>query len=745
MTDLEIKIVSYVPAIAGVIITGLFVLLNNTRSVRNRLFFLFNATIAAWLISLFIADTTTVNDTALWFLRFGLFFGQLIFAFFYLFALEFPFGSPLSAKMRFIWSVPTIFLAFALLTPLGVVGIEINNYGVQPTELGIFYTFSDIVGIAYLIAGAVILFRKRRRSTLQQRSQIDLVLCAVALVLIANVFTGIILTLLQIDSQFIWIGSFSLFVFSLIIAYAMVRHRFFDIRPIVARAFAYILLVAVLSGIYAIAIFGGIGLFLQGDNDSLIAQFVLMGSALLMAFSFQPLRKIIDQFSNKLFYRDAYDPQEFLSVFNKSLVTSMHPAKLIDSSTQIIGATFKPDFMTVYLHETPHVPEFFNGSKNQDGLHKAVKQLHHLTEDFTENTISIDTLADQPKHHRLMDLMKRYKIAMIIRLSNNSSVQKSEVGFMFLGYKRSGSPFSSQDIKVFEIVSNELVIAIQNALRFEEIEAFSETLQKEVEDATRQLRHSNEKLKQLDETKDDFISMASHQLRTPLTSIKGYISMVLDGDAGKISPLQSKLLGQAFISSQRMVYLISDLLNVSRLRTGKFIVEPTVCNLAEIVEEEVKQLVETASGRNLTLEYHKPSHFPLLMLDETKMRQVIMNFIDNAIYYTPAGGTITVGLKELPKTVEFTVTDTGIGVPKAEQHHLFSKFYRAHNAKRARPDGTGLGLFMARKVILSQGGATIFRSQEGKGSVFGFTFSKAKLEPTEGAPSIAIGKPLLHK
>ena len=133
------------------------------------------------------------------------------------------------------------------------------------------------------------------------------------------------------------------------------------------------------------------------------------------------------------------------------------------------------------------------------------------------------------------------------------------------------------------------------------------------------------------------------------------------------------------------------------------------------------------------------------MLDETKMRQVIMKFIDNAIYYTPAGGTITVELKDLPKTVEFTVTDTGIGVPKAEQHHLFSKFYRAHNAKRARPDGTGLGLFMAKKVILSQGGATIFRSQEGKGSTFGFTFAKAKLEPTENAPSIAIGKPLLNK
>lgn len=746
MTDLEVKIISYVPAIIGVLMTGIFVFMNNTRSAKNRLFFLFNVAIALWLGSLFAADTATVESSALWLLRFGLFFGQIIFVFFYLFSLEFPFRSTLGKSVRFLWSLPTIIIAFLLLTPLGISSVEIKSYGVQPTELGILYTFSDIVGIAYLIAGAIILIQKRSRSTVQQRSQINLVLAAVALVLCANIFTGIVLTLLQVDTQLIWVGSFSLFIFSVIIGYSMIRHKFFDIRPIVARAFAYILLVASLSGIYAVAIFGVIGLLLQGDNDSLLGQSILIGSALIMAFSFQGLRKIIDQFSNKLFYRDAYDPQDFLSQFNKSLVTSMHPARLIDGSSRIIDDTFKPDFISFYLHDTPHVPEFFNGSKSQEVLLRNIEVLHNMTEDFTENTILTDVLADQPKHHRLYEMMKRNKVAMLIRLSSSAVNGKSaEIGYIFLGYKRSGSPYSMQDIQVFEIVSNELVIAIQNALRFEEIEAFNETLQQRIDDATRQLRKSNEKLKQLDETKDDFISMASHQLRTPLTSIKGYVSMVLDGDAGKISPLQAKLLGQAFISSQRMVYLISDLLNVSRLRTGKFIVEPTICDLSVMVQEEVKQLIETAKGRNLELIYHKPSQFPPLLLDETKMRQVIMNFIDNAIYYTPAGGSITVELKELPKIVEFTVTDTGIGVPKAEQHHLFSKFYRAHNAKRARPDGTGLGLFMARKVILTLGGATIFRSQEGKGSTFGFTFSKEKLQPTSDSPSIAIGKPLLNK
>jgi len=117
------------------------------------------------------------------------------------------------------------------------------------------------------------------------------------------------------------------------------------------------------------------------------------------------------------------------------------------------------------------------------------------------------------------------------------------------------------------------------------------------------------------------------------------------------------------------------------------------------------------------------------MLDETKIRQVIMNFIDNAIYYTPAGGTIKVKLVDSPRTVELHVEDNGIGVSKEEQAHLFTKFYRAGNARKARPDGTGLGLFMAKKVVIAQGGSVLFESKEGKGSMFGFIFNKQTLKP----------------
>ena len=121
-----------------------------------------------------------------------------------------------------------------------------------------------------------------------------------------------------------------------------------------------------------------------------------------------------------------------------------------------------------------------------------------------------------------------------------------------------------------------------------------------------------------------------------------------------------------------------------------------------------------------------PPSFSLLNLDENKMHQVVMNFIDNALYYTPNGGRVEVSLTETATAVEYRVKDNGIGVPRELQRHLFTKFYRADNARRMRPDGTGLGLYMAQKVVVAQGGTVLFESQEGKGSTFGFRFNKNK-------------------
>jgi signal transduction histidine kinase len=201
--------------------------------------------------------------------------------------------------------------------------------------------------------------------------------------------------------------------------------------------------------------------------------------------------------------------------------------------------------------------------------------------------------------------------------------------------------------------------------------------------------------------------------------------MIQEGDAGHITEDQETMLNQAFASCQRMVYIISDLLNVSRIRTGKFNIDRTSVDLDYVVKDEIDQLKEIAKSLSVEIAYSPPEAVSPLYLDETKTRQVIMNFLDNALYYTPPGGLIKVNLINTEASVELRIKDNGMGVPRSEQHHLFTKFYRATNARKARPDGTGLGLFMAKKIVIAEGGAIVFDSQEGKGSTFGFIFPKS--------------------
>jgi len=323
-----------------------------------------------------------------------------------------------------------------------------------------------------------------------------------------------------------------------------------------------------------------------------------------------------------------------------------------------------------------------------------------------------------------------------ISLSIPLRTKNSFLGYLLLSDKQSGSTYNNQDIRTIKIISNELSVALENAKAFMEIQNFNETLQDRINKATKSLQKANAQLKELDEAKDEFISMASHQLRTPLTTVKGYVSMLDDGDFGKLTKDQKKSVDLALDGSNRMARLIDDLLNVSRMEAGKFYIEPTKVDLTELVVEEINLLQTMAKSKkvNLSSKLHIDKH--KLNLDENKTRQVVMNLIDNAVHYSEppkGGGRVEVSLHENKKEITFKVTDNGIGVPKDQQSKLFTKMFRARNAKELRPDGTGLGLFLVKRVIEDQGGSLIFESKPGKGSIFGFKMplhNKIKIDNT---------------
>ncbi len=681
----------------------------------------FLVTLIVWLVLLWISDELN-NSNSLFTLNVAIFVGSFAPLLLFLFAEKY-----VGVTSRLVNSllIATSIL-FALSSVLGWMALEVSSgsTGVNIKSSSILYVlqgFYTIAVFAFAIVWIKYFAKKEKNKDLLRQSQY--IILATILSGLIGIVGGLLFSNVG-GSNLLSPVAVTVFVAGAFIA--IFKHRLFDVRLVVARTVGYALSITMLATLYGVLAFNVVDVFSSSLSRG-GQQVVYTLLAVVLAFTFQPLKRFFDRLSNKLFYRDAYDSQELLDGLNKILVSTLDINKLLKSSAEEINKSIRSEFVLFGIKKIEDSPQRIIGTSDRQFSQKDIEFVRSITPKMRQKSIIVDELEDtEPK---LKDLLHKNNIALLVRLTDTPNKVQEGLGYIVLGDKKSGGQYTKQDLQVLEIIADELVIAIQNALRFEEIQNFNITLQGRVDDATKRLRSANNRLVELDQTKDDFISMASHQLRTPLTTIKGYLSMVLEGDVGKISGKQSELLGKAFISSQQMVYLIADLLNVSRLRTGKFVIEAKETNLTEVINGEIDQLIETAKAKNLKIDFVCPKDFPTLMLDEVKIRQVIMNFVDNAIYYTPAGGHIAVALADKGKTVEFTVTDNGIGVPKAEQHHLFTKFYRAGNAKKARPDGTGLGLFMAKKVVIAQSGSIIFSSQENKGSIFGFSFSKDRLLP----------------
>ena len=235
------------------------------------------------------------------------------------------------------------------------------------------------------------------------------------------------------------------------------------------------------------------------------------------------------------------------------------------------------------------------------------------------------------------------------------------------------------------------------------------------------LAQSNDQLRKLDNAKSEFISIASHQLRTPLTAIKGFISMLLEGSYGKLVPEQEEVLNKVYTSNERLVTLVEDLLNVSRIESGRMEFKLENAQLADVCQEVFDTFVLRAKEHDLYLEYKKPeTALPEIFIDKVKVREVISNLVDNALKYTPDGkGGVTMKVEELGENLRVTISDTGIGVPATELPYLFAKFSRGKDIGRLNTGGTGLGLYVGKAMIENNGGKIWAESDgEGKGSRF---------------------------
>jgi len=234
-----------------------------------------------------------------------------------------------------------------------------------------------------------------------------------------------------------------------------------------------------------------------------------------------------------------------------------------------------------------------------------------------------------------------------------------------------------------------------------------------------QLQEAYQELKKLDKAKMEFLSIASHQLRTPLTVIKGYLSMILHGDYGRTPKKVQEKIRNVYLSSERLTKLVNNLLSATRIETGKMELKFKKAPIEPIIEQAIKELEIKAKEKNLYLRFEKPKEqLPEMLIDSEKIKEAISNIIDNSIRYTQKGG-VTIKCKMQNTKCKIEVSDTGTGLTEDELSKLFESFSRAATGSRLYSEGVGLGLYISKKFIEMHNGAIRAESEgKGKGSSF---------------------------
>jgi PAS domain S-box-containing protein len=239
-------------------------------------------------------------------------------------------------------------------------------------------------------------------------------------------------------------------------------------------------------------------------------------------------------------------------------------------------------------------------------------------------------------------------------------------------------------------------------------------------------------LKEIDKSKTEFVSLASHQLRTPLSAVNWYAELLLDEHTGKLNADQKSYVDEIYAGNQRMVSLVNSLLNISRLELGTFEITPKSIDPADVVSDVLKELEPKIKQNHLSVINNSPEGTVKYSADAELLHIVIQNLLSNAVKYTPSKGSITVTVGFMNDAFKIIVADTGRGIPAHQKNKIFTKLFRADNVRELDIEGTGLGLYIVKSIVEQSGGSISFTSQINKGTTFTITLPKQGMLKKQG-------------
>lgn len=716
-------IVATIAVIANCAIAFL-VFVHNRRSATTRFFFYLSLAIIAWIVATFLSLHSATEVQKLFWTRAVMLTATAQALFFYLLVITFPDARlPLASnRYKFILGAGLL-VAITALSPFLFTHLELqpnSSYSPIPGPgMALFLPYA----LGLVVSGLWVMIRKFRHSHGVKRNQLKLLLAGTGLMFILIIVFNLLLPLLANISSGVDFSPLFPVIFVGFTAYAIITQHLFDIRVIIRRTIIFAGLLTIVFGIYSAIIVLVTQLFQQNINTR-ESFFTNLFAALVIGFTFEPLRRWISDRTDQWLFKKEYEQQTVLKELGQKLNNVVGLDEALESVMQTVAKV---------LHLKHAVTYVFQPGENNTTAIKRVKQVGYSTaakliledRDFTVQyfsqtpTICLtsdlrteleqeEALIEQNKveatfirQHAIKQAVLKKLESMEVAAAVPLQLNNQPIGLLLLSDKLSGETFRTQDLALLELVGAQAISSIQKAKLFEG-----------------------------DQMKSEFVSIASHELLTPISAIEGYLSMILEENIGKVDPQARDYLNKVYTSAKRLSLLIKDLLSVSRIESGKMKIDAQQLDISKMINDTLDQLKFVAADKKLEMKFESTEkNLPPVWADPDRTMQVLVNLVSNAIKYTPKGNvTITAKSDKHLGIVTVTVADSGLGMDKDQMSHLFTKFYRVDTPQTTGIQGTGLGLYITKSIIEKMGGSITCKSVVGQGSTFSFTLPIFKVE-----------------
>lgn len=668
----------------AVFFVAMFVLFKNTKSILHILFFLFSLSISGWLFGTFKLFNAVSDESITFWDRF--IYGSAVF----ISVLLYHFGLVIikSVSRRTVLYIGYVLAFFFLVisqTDYFTKGVFRYEWGAHTIAQFWHHVFLIYFTAYFLLFFANIYTYYKKQFDESEKIKLRYILIAFAILFGFGPFAYLPAYEIPVPPFPFMAGT----VFSLIIAYAITKHHLFDIQTIIRLGTIYGLLFGVISFVFVFI-------------ASLVSQFIsgwltLLLPSLLITLGFMPLKNFIETTTDSIFFRKKYKVEDIIKKLNTIVHTyGLHLDEFLENFNRLIVDSLRVEraAILVLMPKGNFISRKIIGGNMPNFELKPEHPIIQYFKGGEKSSIDRDVLQKDPESKEIINELDRLGFSLVVPIEAKSQL----IGLYLIGRKKSQDPFTKEEIDLLQLLASESGASIDNARLFDE-------------------------LKKLDQIKSKFISVASHQLRTPLTSIHWNIELALQGGLKKKTA--KELLEHAYRSTLAMANNFDDMFTALDIEEGKInlAVKKEQTDFGNLVQDVVSSLLKEAKKKEVALEVHLPEIPLSCAVNKEMIRRVLTILVHNAILYSHPKTTATiVALQEEEKgknRILFSISDQGIGIGEPENKTLFTRFYRSEGAMRLSPDGFGLGLFIAKHFIEAHGGRIWFVSEgRGMGTVF---------------------------